>query len=413
MATRCRHVECDLANDDCPNNLSTAERGSARKRHTTLVGNLRKAWKKGKTADLVDLKAKRLDLCEWYDKATGINFHCQLAQPERAQEFEEWQVEFDRKHYGVLENIDLELQGWPDLDSNPKLSESSKSNVDPTDDSQVEPKSSGLVVSQTPEQMFANFSQLMTQMNENTLLILSNQITKESQNTLQSLAKVEENTLQTLSKRIMEVEERTAGIVDTRLSEFKVSMSEEVGKVREDVSKEIEQVKKAMSVEIGTKVAEQLNGVIEESQKTAKQIRDLSGEIKSSRDQILELEKRAVAFKEAQDQTIKRNLDGMWQEIDQFIERVMIAGNGGTPPARLWWNYRRLRAMARSLTILRADARVRAILSQVLLSRRGRQIRTMSLNKLVQSGESGYRLIFRTIHHLNVGQERRIIRTMF
>ena len=89
MATRCSHCEFDLTSDKCVNNLSTAERGSTRKRHTTLVDHLRKAWKKGRSVDLVDLKAKRLDLCELYEKASGINFHCQLAQPERAKEFEE------------------------------------------------------------------------------------------------------------------------------------------------------------------------------------------------------------------------------------------------------------------------------------------------------------------------------------
>jgi len=307
MATRCRHVECDLANGECPNNLSTAERGSARKRHTTLVDHLRKAWRKGRTADLVDLKAKRLDLCELYEKASGINFHCKLTQPERAKEFEEWQVAFDQKHSGVLDNIDLELQEWPDLDLNPKIAEISNSTGDPTGNSQTESKAAEVIVPRSAEQMFAELPGFMALMNSNIL---------------GSLAKVEENTLNTLSKKIMEVEERTAGIVDTRLSEFQVSMTDEVGKLREEVSNEIGRIKTSMSVEIGSKVAEQLNGVMEESQKTAKQIRDLSGEIKSSRDQMLELEQRAVAFKESQDKAARRQFEEVWSSIDVLLARM-------------------------------------------------------------------------------------------
>ena len=339
MATRCSHCEFDLTSDKCVNNLSTAERGSTRKRHTTLVDHLRKAWKKGRSVDLVDLKAKRLDLCELYEKASGINFHCQLAQPERAKEFEEWQIAFDHKHSDVLASIDLELQEWPDLDLNPKPAEISKSKVDPNEDSYSHSKPSEIVVQRTAEQMFAQLSGFMATMNSNIMQSLAKveentmqSLAKVEENTLQSLAKVEDNTLQTLSKQIMEVEERTIGIVDTRLTSFKISVSDEVGKLREEVAFEIGQIRTSMAEEVGRTVAGQLHGVIEESQKTAKRIRDLSGEIKSSRDQMEELEKRALAFKESNEKAMCRNLDEIWSSIDLLLARVSHSENKAVAP---------------------------------------------------------------------------------
>ena len=120
----------------------------------------------------------------------------------------------------------------------------------------------------------------------------------------------------------MEVEERTIGIVDTRLTSFKISVSDEVGKLREEVAFEIGQIRTSMAEEVGRTVAGQLHGVIEESQKTAKRIRDLSGEIKSSRDQMEELEKRALAFKESNEKAMCRNLDEIWSSIDLLLARV-------------------------------------------------------------------------------------------
>ena len=130
----------------------------------------------------------------------------------------------------------------------------------------------------------------------------------------------------------MEVEERTIGIVETRLTSFKISVAGEVGKLREEFTYEIGQFRTSMAVEVGRTVAEQLHGVIEESQKTAKRIRDLSGEIKSSRDQIDELEKRALAFKESNDQAIWRSLDEIWQSIDLLVARVDHSKNKAFAP---------------------------------------------------------------------------------
>ena len=326
MARNVLCQKCSMGDMDpelCPNNRTTAVRGNIRKRHSTLVSSLKKSLRRSKVIKMSELIQARLKLWQWYEEASGINYHCQagVTVPDRVQEFEEWQVRFDEQHRVIVQEIDSRMQ--PD---EVEVTKKNDSDGDSSDEDENEASSSKTKHEhvKTTEHSFSVtewMSQLQNEMRE---LFKENQ-----QKIMQSVSQEFEQNMAVHQKTIMQ----------SVSQEFEQNMALHRVTINQDVSDQLSNYASVMTNKMSTAIAAEVtrlhNDWQNENAKTTRQLKVVGDTVNAASQQLSDLHHTVQQWdektKKIAEEAVKQGVGDLRDDMVKLSQRLEKIENPSKP----------------------------------------------------------------------------------